>query len=417
MKRLYLQIYLTFVAILFLFGVLLGVAFLVVPSDEGRGLDALAKVAEQVLPDPSAPLEEVVALLTRLNEELDVSATVWSETGELVASAGDALPPPQPQWTESRFVPSRGAGLTVALALSDGRWVVARHRRQTHASVGFLGALMLLGVAVAVGAYPLVRRLTRRVERLQRRVDALAAGELGARVDVEGKDEVAELAKSFNRAAERIERLIDAQKTLLAGASHELRSPLARIRVASELLGDEVSPALRERIAKDISELDELLGELLLASRLDTLQGVESEDEIDLLAVAAEEASSFGAEVFGTPVTIRGDVRLLRRLIRNLLSNARRYAAGSAIAIEVAPAPSGGATLSVTDGGPGIPESERERIFEPFFRGSTAESSAEEGVGLGLSLVERIAELHGGYAECLPNPGGGSRFEVNLGHK
>jgi signal transduction histidine kinase len=283
--------------------------------------------------------------------------------------------------------------------------------------VGLLALLVLSGLAVALGAYPLVRRLTGRIERLGQRVDALGAGELGARVEVEGRDEVAKLARSFNRAAERIERLVEAQRTLLAGVSHELRSPLARIRMASELLGDDVRPELRERISKDVDELDSLLGELMLASRLDALDEVDASEDVDLLALAAEEAAGCDANVSGAKVAIRGDARLLRRLVRNLVANAERYAGGSTIDIDVRPRPGGGALLSVADRGPGIAAAERERVFEPFFRGERARAAGDEGVGLGLALVQRIARLHDGEARCVPRTGGGVTFEIELGSK
>jgi signal transduction histidine kinase len=415
MKRLYWQVYLTFLGILLLFGLLLAVVFSTTSTDDGRGLDALARVAEELLPGPDASSIEMTSALERIHEELDVSATVWGRSGERIAAAGDELPRPASAWRESRFVHSRGAGFTVALAFSDGRWAVVRYHRRTPGPARWLMVFALLGVAVAAGAYPLVRRLTGRIERLGRRVDALAAGELGARVEVEGRDEVATLAEGFNRAAERIERLVVAQRTLLEGVSHELRSPLTRIRMAVELLGAEVRPELRERISMDISELDALLGELLLASRLETLDTIGAPADVDLLALVAEEASSFDAEVSATEVTIPGDARLLRRLIRNLLSNARRYGGESRIEIDVRASPTGGALLSVADNGPGIPENERERIFEPFFRGADARATNEEGVGLGLALVQRIARLHGGRVRCVPGTHGGARFEVELG--
>ena len=121
---------------------------------------------------------------------------------------------------------------------------------------------------MAAVAFPVARRLARRIERLREHVDALGAGALSARVDAEGRDEVADLARSFNRSAERLEQLVNAQRSTLAGASHELRSPLARMRVACELLGDS-RPEIRERVARDIAELDGLIDELLLASRLE----------------------------------------------------------------------------------------------------------------------------------------------------
>jgi signal transduction histidine kinase len=304
----------------------------------------------------------------------------------------------------------------MALALSDGRWLVARHERGTHTSTGFLVAVLLSGVAVAIGAYPLVRRLTRRLERLQSRVDALGEGDLGARVEVEGNDEVAELARSFNRAAGRIEKLVEAQKTLLAGASHELRSPLARIRVATELLDEGGGPsALTSGIARDIEELDELIAELLLASRLDAAELVspaEQRAEVELLALAAAEATRVDATISGQEVTVRGDANLLRRALRNLVSNARRHAEGAPVALEVR-REEGRAVVVVADSGPGVPEEERGKLFEAFYRGERARARAEDGVGLGLFLVERIARHHGGAVRLVPSATG-ARFELEL---
>jgi signal transduction histidine kinase len=234
-----------------------------------------------------------------------------------------------------------------------------------------------------------VRRLRQRLERLQRGVEALGAGELSARVKVEGKDEVARLAESFNRAAARIEELVAAHKALLANASHELRTPLARIRMALEL-GKE-----RGEIERDLAELDALIDEVLLASRLDALSSLENIEDVDLLALAAEEAARYEVEVQGEPLTLRGDPRLLRRMIRNLLENARRHGAPP-VRVSLR-----GGELRVCDAGPGVPEAERERIFEPFY--------SRRGTGLGLALVRQIARRHGGEARCE-----GSCFVVRL---
>ena len=128
--------------------------------------------------------------------------------------------------------------------------------------------LALVALAVAVGAYPVVRGLGRRLERLKAGVEQFG-GNLGARVKVEGRDEVAALAESFNRSAQRIEELVAAHRLLLANCSHELRTPLARIAVAASLLGDAADTKTRESLKHDIAELDQLIEEILLASRLD----------------------------------------------------------------------------------------------------------------------------------------------------
>ena len=268
--------------------------------------------------------------------------------------------------------------------------------------------LALLALAVGVGAYPLARRLTRRLERLQAGVESLGAGDLSARVRTEGRDEVARLAHSFNRAAARIEELVGAHKALLANASHELRTPLARIRMAVELMKESADPVRKAGLEQDIAELDALIDEILLASRLDAVKEREADEEVDLLALAAEECARYeNAELDGEAVTVRGDPRLLRRMLRNLLENAKHHGAPP---IEVRVSRAGdGAEIAVCDHGAGVPESERERVFEPFHRAGT-----RQGSGLGLALVRQIARRHGGDARCAPQSGRDSCFIVVL---
>jgi signal transduction histidine kinase len=274
--------------------------------------------------------------------------------------------------------------------------------------------LLLLGIlalAVGVGAYPIVRRLTQRLERLQQGVESLGAGDLAARVAVEGRDEVAGLAQSFNRAAGRIEELVGAHKTLLANASHELRTPLARIRMAVEMLKDTADPKRRAGLDQDIAELDQLIDEVLLASRLDAVGGLEVAEDVDLVALAAEECSRYpNAQLDGTAATVRGDPRLLRRLLRNLLENAQRHGAPP-VHVHVA-REAGQVRISVSDHGPGIPAEERERVFEPFYR--RKQPGPNVGAGLGLALVRQIARRHGGDAHCEPDVDTPSRFVARL---
>src|SRR6185369_14461946 len=213
-----------------------------------------------------------------------------------------------------------------AAQLEDGRWLAARAPHRGGPGFGFV-VLALILIAIAVGAYPAVRRLTRRLESLHRGVTALGEGDLSARVKVEGRDEVARLAEGFNQAAERIERLVGASKSMLASASHELRTPLSRIRMAVELMKERADPARKRELEQDIAELDALIDEILLASRLDAVSELEARETVDLLALAAEEGARHDVEVSGESMTLRGDARLLRRMIRNLLENARRHGA------------------------------------------------------------------------------------------
>jgi signal transduction histidine kinase len=268
----------------------------------------------------------------------------------------------------------------------------------------FLGAIALV---VALGARPVVRRLTGRLERLQRGVESLGAGDLTARVKVEGRDEVARLAQSFNQAAARIESLVNAHKMLLANASHELRTPLARIRLGLELVA--AHPERKGELERDIAELDQLVDEILLLSRLDATEQLEVREDIDLAALAAEECARYddcGLEA--KPVTVRGDPTLLRRMIRNLIDNAKLHGKPP---IEVMVAGEDDrAVLSVLDHGPVIVEEARERLFSTFYR--IPGRCGAKGTGLGLALVRQIARRHGG--DVAYNPERGNSFTVTL---
>ena len=292
---------------------------------------------------------------------------------------------------------------------------------------GLVVTLLVLFFAIAAGAYPVVRRLTRRLESLQRGVRRFGAGELGHRVEVDGSDEVAAVASSFNVAAQRIEELVRAHRSLLANASHELRSPLARLKMALELM-EGASPQrrgeLRAEIERDIRELDELVEEVLLASRLDA-QSPQEHSPVDLLGVAAEEAARVDARLEladsaqrPDALHLNGNERLLRRALRNLLENARRYGlpAGQPAeeVLELHAAREGqDIVVRMCDRGPGVPAGMHERIFEPFYR-LPGHAERAGGVGLGLSLVRQIAQHHGGTVHYEDRKDGGSCFVLRL---
>jgi len=414
-KRLYLQLYLTVVLSLLVFALVAGYLWrvLVHVAPPPQAAELAGEIAQGALPPPEAPREAQQAALERLSAGGRVQIALYAPDGTRIAQVGPQLLGSGERRHRGDF-PWRGRRVWT-LELPDGRWIAARLPRERSPPLVPLGLVLTLGllaIAVAVGAYPVVRRATRRLERLQAGVEALGAGDLAARVKVEGRDEVATLASSFNRSAERIERLVGAHKTLLANASHELRSPLARIRMAVEMLKPQAKPELRAELARDIAELDTLVDEILLASRLDAGPELEAREDVDLLALAAEECARVDATLDGEPVTVRGDPRLLRRMVRNLLENARRHGAGTPIEVGVGSA-GDRAELRVCDRGPGVPEAERERIFEPFYRPAGARER-EGGVGLGLALVRQIARRHGGDAKCLARDGGGSCFAVLL---
>jgi signal transduction histidine kinase len=418
MRHLYLQIYFAFVAILIVFLLLMSATWWLLRDRDDRVLlDGMALLVAEVIPPRSAPRRELDAAVGELAAMFSARVTLRDSDGALLAHAGKALPLPPPERRRSGVHHRRGSHPMATLRLPDDRWVIAAHDRGKP-RYGWLIAIGLLAITIAAGAYPLVRRITRRLETLQSSVEALGAGALDARVRVEGTDEVANLAISFNRAAQRIEELVNAQREMLATASHELRSPLARMRMALELLKREDRPELREQLEKDISELDDLVGEILLATRMQAIDRLERDEQIDLVALLTEEARHYDTPVSiaaetREPVRVRGDSRLLRRLIRNLLDNARRHSGGAAVEASVERDRDGSIVLYVDDRGPGVAESERERIFEPFYRSPGARETGE-GFGLGLSLVKQIAQRHGGQVRCIAREGGGTRFEVTF---
>ncbi|WP_298832475.1 HAMP domain-containing sensor histidine kinase [uncultured Piscinibacter sp.] len=443
MKSLYLRIYLTVVAVLLLFAAVSGWVFQRhleqqrerVESLLGDRMAAWGELLQRSLPGPTATPQEQAEAVQDWSQRLRLPIALDDAQGVRIVASESFL----------RRQDEEGARIA-AVRLDDGRtlWIVRPRFRGPPRAGGppdlrggppgaltgdvllpflppnvprGLGVALFLSVlflAVAAGAYPVVRRLTRRLEALKRGVERFGSGQLDHRVEVSGRDEVAAVAASFNRAASRVEALLQSNRSLLANASHELRSPLARMKMAVSML-DEVSPQqrieLKREIETNVAELDALVEEVLLASRLDAAESLDRRDRVDLLGLVAEEASRVDAEVDGPALQVQGDERLLRRALRNLLENARRYG-GAEVKVELARS-SLGVEVRVCDRGPGVPEGLRERIFEPFYR-LPGHAEQAGGVGLGLSLVRQIAQRHGGSVRCEARPGGGSVFVLEL---
>ena len=359
-------------------------------------------------------------------------------------------------------IPGQG-GPEFLVAMKDGSTLIVQLPRPnrpmgTAGSVGaarqlglpFSSAWMLafLALAVAVGTYPIVRRLTKRLEAVQTGVERWGQGDLSTRLVEDGRDEVAFLAQRFNHSAEQIQTLLTdqkalltsqtallaSQKSLLANASHELRSPLARIRMGLELMAPTLAASptqqrsLKDELNRNISELDQLIGEIMLASRLDAQEAdLGTVESVDLVGLVAEECARVAAELevhnpnavtvldgVAAPsqeLKVQGVSKLLRRALRNLLENAGRYGAGEII-VNLRTM-NDDVLIAVCDRGPGVPAAYQERIFEPFFRLPGA-SEQSGGVGLGLSLVKSIAARHGGSVSCENRPQGGACFALRL---
>lgn len=423
--RLYVQIYLAFLMVALLSAVAAaGVAWLVagdrwagVPPPIRAATDQLAKQLED---DPKA--------LHVRAAELGLMLTLRGPDGRLVDHAGPALGDRVPRsegwgrWRRHRLM---------SVKLPDGRWLTGAlaKPRTKHGPPRHLALLAVLLLAAAAGCYPLARRLTRRLEALQAQVRQFGEGDLSARAAAGGdrrrhRDEVTDLALAFNSAADRIQALIAGERRMLASASHELRAPLARLRMAVELLDDPELPPdrrteLSEASVQDIAELDALVEELLQSARLRDAPSADRRSPVNLTALVSAEADRAGETCSFGPdsppprgLMVRGDERALRRMVRNLIDNATRHAGTN---VELAMASSGAAiTLTVSDRGPGIPEAEAEAIWQPFYRPAGHREGIDGGVGLGLAIVREIAESHDGAATHAPRPGGGATFTITL---
>ena len=410
MRRLHLKFYVAIVGTLMMFlaaGAMIWHHFSS-PQAAVSGIESATALAAGML-DDERNAQRQQEIVEALAFQLHAEVALYDASGARQFAAGrpGALAPQEiaePGWLVG------DAGPALNRELSAGRHLVVhpRHRFFWHGlHMGFL--LAVVAAALALLTYPIARGITARLARLEAGVLQFGAGNLSARVKVEGRDEVASLAKSFNESAERVEQLVRAHQLLLANCSHELRTPLARIRMAVDRVPG-TDPSVSAELARNIAELDALIGEMLLASRLDVSQRLEHTDSVDLLALAAEEAAHFDLQVSGDAVTLTADPTLLRRLVRNLLENARVHAGGASdLRIE---STERHAVIVVEDLGTGVPAEDRDRIFEPFRRASTAIQST--GAGLGLSIVRQIARAHGGTVEYSVRLEGGSRFTVTL---
>ena len=411
MLRLYLRFYIALLVSL----ALLGLAASALVHFGGGPMEQIGvtvgRLAQNVLPPVQAPASEQQEALLRLAAGLHADVTLFAQDGTIIAAVGRPLSMPLRHFNPLSFGHSQGSALS-SVRLPDGRLLAAGVPVGFGATrVNFHLLIIFAALAIGVAAFPVVRQLTGRLERLQRGVDSLGAGNLGARVAVEGRDEIARLAESFNRAAGQIEQLVNANRSLLANASHELRTPLARIRLAMEMLKQSADPKTKAGLEQDIAELDQLIDEILLASRLDTVAQNDVREEIDLLALAAEECARYDeVQLEGEHLKIQGDPRLLRRLLRNLLENAKRYGIPPT---QVRLQRVGDIVeLKVWDSGPGPAPAEFEQLFTPFYRRHDSPNST--GNGLGLSLVRQIARRHGGDARCSVMDDGRSCFVVTL---
>ena len=319
---------------------------------------------------------------------------------------------------ETRLAASRNGirGAWVSFRIDgDEYWVFMPRSRLERADplrwVGW-GALVL--ALALLGAYLIVARINRPLRELTGAAAEIGRGRTPQPVAETGPSEIRTLAHAFNRMAADLKRLDEERALLLAGVSHDLRTPLSRIRLGLEMLDGKDDAALRAGLVQDVEDIDAAIGQFLDYARL--AEGEATVPEGDLNAVVREVCERYaraGKAVSSRleplpPLALRPFA--VQRLIANLVDNALRH--GGSV-VEVATRPENGrAVIEVLDRGPGIPPGESERMLQPFTRLDRARSSS--GTGLGLAIVDRIARLHGGSVQLLAREGGGTRARVEL---
>jgi signal transduction histidine kinase len=284
-----------------------------------------------------------------------------------------------------------------------------------HAWLLVLSLLVMSGVVLTTQA--VLQKMLRPLRILNDGVTRLGEGDLGVVVPRTTTDEFGRLTDTFNLMAGRVREMVTARDQLLIDVSHELRSPLTRMKVALELMPDDVQ---RARLSSDVAEMERMISGLLELERLRTGRGVNlvRQDIVPILreVIATYEdrhpGVRFGAE---GRVTAEVDAEQLRSVMRNLLENAVKYSLADSKPIQVTlEGRDDGVRVRVTDDGVGVPREDAERIFEPFFRVDRSRSKESGGYGLGLSICKRVMEAHGGHIALEPGNGRGSTFTLRF---
>ncbi len=334
----------------------------------------------------------------------------------------------QRNWLASPIQSRAGITYTVALGLPDQPPPAQIFKGITH---GFLGWRLLILLVVSAGVcFWLARSLTSPISRLRQATRQFAAGDLSTRVgsQVKGKNELAGLADDFDEMAGKIEDLVGGQKRLLRDISHELRSPLARLGVALELVRQDSNDESRQkalgRIELEAERMNEMIGQLLSLTRLENSVNELSQAEFDLSELldrlvqdADFEAKNRNCQVsFSGPeaAPINGYAELLSRALENVIRNGIRYTEdGTEVSVTLQQTPDAFRIL-IADQGPGVPDEALNKLFEPFYRVADARDRQSGGAGIGLAIAEQAVRLHGGSIRASNRAEGGLLVEISL---
>lgn len=392
------------------------------PAERPRVVEALSDpifrvfLTEEPPPEQAAEQEEAALLLADFLAQRLPEAVAESLR---VAVSGPAAAPPPDHHRAGRRMLFRGEGgwrgLRVALRLEEGQWLgfaTALPARGPETPWSFFLAMAIMGAIVLAACFWAVRRVTAPLGALAAASERLGRDVGAAPLPERGTLEMRRAARAFNEMQERLRRLVENRTRLLAAISHDLRTPLTLLRLRAEGVADAEE---RERMLATIAEMDAMIGATLAYARDEA--AAEPRRPCDLTALLAglvDDLAEAGLPVSlgaAEPVTLDCQPRALRRALTNLLDNAVKYGGGAEASIR---RHDGGAEILVEDGGPGIPEAELARVFQPFYRVEASRSRETGGIGLGLAIAAGIVEAHGGTITLENRPEGGLRARLLL---
>ena len=294
-------------------------------------------------------------------------------------------------------------------------WVkLPRERIERAEQLRWLGWGILVLLLSVAGAFLIVARINRPLRELTDAAAAIGRGQTPSPIAETGPTEIQTLSRTFNQMASDLKRIDEDRALLLAGVSHDLRTPLARIRLGVEMLGDKADATLTQGMVQDIEDIDAVINQFLDFARVTGEQSAASEIDLnELVHAVVERYQRQGKTILARPGRVprlRMKAPAIQRLLTNLIDNALRHAGPDAEVVTAVE--NGRVRLSVLDRGPGVPAAEVERMLQPFTRLNAARSTS--GSGLGLAIVDRIAKMHSGNVSLLAREGGGLEARVEF---
>lgn len=309
--------------------------------------------------------------------------------------------------------PAEKNGYWVDIPMAESSLRIGFSENRIKARRPFAVLALILGASLftLITSMLLMRRLTRPLARLAEQTSRLGRGERPDFLPEDGPQELALLAHNFNRLTSQVQQLLSNRTTLFVGISHDLRTPIARLQIAMELLRSEQDPELLEGIQNDLEDMNHLITRTLeLAHGLQNASRDTETVEMGTLLndqIAAHEHLQGPVEWQQPPTCkLQTNRAALNRVLANLLENAKRYGRGRPVRVELE-CGTDSITVSLLDRGPGIPADQLGSVFQPFYRIENSRGQTTGGSGLGLAIVKQLCDIYGWQVQLIPRPGGG----------